>query len=354
MQPPAYFTFEADLDQLLTPISAEYPAGETLRYGDVYHRIKEARRQDDASLPQGIYVTDLKRADWKLVERLCVDALAGKSKDLQLAVWLMESWIHRYSFAGAREGLVLLRGLVEGFWPTLFPQVEGGDLEYRLSPLEWVDDKLTLALRQEPVMLPNVGDLPTYTLADKERADHLAVHSPRQHAEESGEEHPLSRARVLTSVTMTPSPFFVSLYRVSEEAREAAEALTEALRPHCGATTPGFHKLRHLLGDVGAFAHQVLREREELPGDGVNLSSQAHAERPSSGVTFKSRADAYRMLLEIAEYLSKIEPHSPTPFLLRRAVSWGSMTLLELFEELVRDDRDLAAIYELLGVKEQP
>ena len=45
------------------------------------------------------------------------------------------------------------------------------------------------------------------------------------------------------------------------------------------------------------------------------------------------------------------EPHSPTPYLVKRAVSWGDMTLTELLRELVNDDNNLKAILSLLGLK---
>ncbi len=53
-----------DLERLLNPISVEHPAGESLRYEGTYDQVRAARREDDAELSQGIYVTDLKRADW--------------------------------------------------------------------------------------------------------------------------------------------------------------------------------------------------------------------------------------------------------------------------------------------------
>ncbi len=56
------------------------------------------------------------------------------------------------------------------------------------------------------------------------------------------------------------------------------------------------------------------------------------------------------MLNDAAGYLLRIEPHSPTPYLVRRAVTWGDMTLAELFEEFVREGYDLQALCNLLGI----
>src|ERR1035438_1130084 len=101
-------------NDLLNPISAENPAGENLRYAPVYDKIKDARREDDTA-PQGEWKVERKTADWALVAKLASDAIATKSKDLQLAVWLAEAMLRREGVAGLREVLDLTRGLIETF-----------------------------------------------------------------------------------------------------------------------------------------------------------------------------------------------------------------------------------------------
>lgn len=65
----------------------------------------------------------------------------------------------------------------------------------------------------------------------------------------------------------------------------------------------------------------------------------------------RSRREAYQRLDEVADYLLQTEPHSPTPYLVKRAVSWGDLSLNELLQELVNDEHDLRAIYILLGMR---
>jgi type VI secretion system protein ImpA len=67
----------------------------------------------------------------------------------------------------------------------------------------------------------------------------------------------------------------------------------------------------------------------------------------------RSRADAYRQLEGIANFLQSIEPHSPTPYLVRRAVSWGRMPLPELMQEVLREEGDLNRLFTVLGLKPQ-
>ena len=77
-------------DDILQPISEANPGGENLRYAPVFDKIKEARRQDDDA-PQGDWQIELKVADYPLVVKLASEAIATKSKDLQIAAWLTEA-----------------------------------------------------------------------------------------------------------------------------------------------------------------------------------------------------------------------------------------------------------------------
>src|SRR4051812_45677698 len=93
-----------DLELLLQPISEENPSGESLRYSGLYDEISEARRADEV-LSQGEWQTELKVADYRKVIELAVPALSTKSKDLQIAAWLLESLIKQFGFPGLRDGL---------------------------------------------------------------------------------------------------------------------------------------------------------------------------------------------------------------------------------------------------------
>src|SRR5215470_5699024 len=119
------------LDQLLEPIPGPLPCGESLRYDGAYDEIGAARRQDDAYLSQGVWKSPVKKADWDAVEKLCIELMRTRTKDLQIAAWLAEAWLHLDRFAGIRDGLELIHELVVRFWDGLHPEVVGSDLEFR-------------------------------------------------------------------------------------------------------------------------------------------------------------------------------------------------------------------------------
>ena len=93
-----------DLAALLAPIPGPNPAGTAVRYAGDYDRIQAARQEDDPSLPQGIWQRQLKRADWDEVAALCAEALSRRSKDLQIAAWLVEAMVQRRGFLALASG----------------------------------------------------------------------------------------------------------------------------------------------------------------------------------------------------------------------------------------------------------
>jgi type VI secretion system protein ImpA len=370
-----------DKEKLLLAISPERPAGSDLRHEDTYDRIKEARREDDPSLPQGVWQVELKRADWRAVEAICLDALATRTKDLQIAVWLLEAWVHLHGIAGANAGFDLLSGLCERFWPNLYPDLEGNNLEARTAPIRWVNDRLPLALKQVPVTRPQASDVPAYTWLDWEAALHMekqAMQDPGSRKAES-EKKPL-KSRFQASVTLTPTSFYAGQVGRWDEAIEATGDFEARLSALVGDEAPSLAQFKRVLTSIRQFLAGTLAERNgDATSQGEASAAQRNGEVAEAAETaepagaadewyelggggggehireempIKSRAEAYHRLAAIADYLMKVEPHSPAPYLIKRAVHWGSMSLTDLLLELVSSPGDRGAIYGLLGIKQ--
>ena len=353
-----------DLDKLLAPISAEQPAGEWLRHGSVYDAIREARSEDDPTLARGVWQRELKRADWEKVETLAAEALETRSKDLQLAVWLLEAWLHRHGFAGAEPGLKLLTGLCEGFWDDLWPPLEDGDPEYRLSPLRWINDKLYLAFKRIPVTRPDDDRAGEHTWADWEsavRLSRVAEVDPEKAKSAAGAR--VTREKLLAAVTVTPTGIYRRADADLAAARVALAELGHVLDERCGEAAPTFGQVEATLTAIHHFVQGVLRERGDEDETDFDLPPAAagaavggiddETQRALASGPIKSRADAYRRLSEAAEYLLRTEPHSPTSYLVQRAVSWGGMSLGEVLAELLHNKADLHTVYQLLGIQEE-
>jgi type VI secretion system ImpA family protein len=345
-----------DLDELLQPIPGDNSAGESLRYEGIYDRIADARREDDPALSQGIYKSTLKRADWSTVEAICVEALAKRSKDLQIAGWLLESWLHLYGFAGVTNGLRLLAGLCENFWEDLYPSLDGGDLDGRVAPFDWIEQKLTLKLKQIPLTIPDETTHESYSYIDWESACHfenLAMKDPRALQEALAKINP-TVATFRGAVAATDRSIYVEIVEDLENAIEACASVQQIVDVKCGKEAPSLRQFKQALCVVHQLISQdlyarteemetITEEEEELPSDADSTEFELWSAGP-----IRSRADAYRRLSEAADFLLRTEPHSPTPYLVKRAVEWGTMSLPELLQQIVRNEGELNEIDRLL------
>lgn len=151
---------QIDIDALLTPFPGGNPAGDDLRYTQVHEAIKEARRSEDG-LAMGDWQREVKGADWDKVTTLAIETLTQKSKDLQIAAWLTEALTIVEGFDGLGSGLLIMAGLLEKFWDTAYPLVKDDDLEYRGAPFEFLNDKVTMCVRQ--VSLTDKRTTPGYS-----------------------------------------------------------------------------------------------------------------------------------------------------------------------------------------------
>jgi type VI secretion system protein ImpA len=137
-------------EDILSPIPGPSAAGTDLRGTPTFLAIGEALRQDD-DMPQGEWQRVRKEADYDGAIRLAAEALATKSKDVEIATWLLEALVRRDGFAGMREGLTTIHGLMDRFWDGLHPQPEDGDLYYRAGRLERLNVGLRMPVQSVPL-----------------------------------------------------------------------------------------------------------------------------------------------------------------------------------------------------------
>src|ERR1043165_4580934 len=129
-----------DIDALLLPLDGETPAGNTVPFV-LRKKMDDARKEvnpdsfaaDDPRRPEQPIV-----ADWPAIQQMTTETLASTSKDLMLAARLTEALSKRFGFGGARDGLRLLRRLVDECWDRIHPIIEEGDLEPRAALFNWL------------------------------------------------------------------------------------------------------------------------------------------------------------------------------------------------------------------------
>lgn len=350
---------DIDVATLVQPISDLLPSGESLRRGSVYDKIKEARREDDPNLAQGIWKTDVKRADWREVAKISLEALENKSKDLRIAAWLTEAWLREYGLTGAERGLRVIETLCDRFWDSLYPQIDEDDLDSRMAPIAWINDKLSMQLKLVPMTEPNTKEPEILTWQDWEKASML------ERAGQKPGEGEVSTPQFQTAVLLTPARFYRQVSTELHDLKLAAEDLEKLVDKKIGQPMAALWQFKEIIAGMANFVGSALDQKAEEEPDGEETDAAADTEEGGASIQrddpggkgvrwgpIRNRAEAYQRLSEASDYLIQKEPHSPVPHLIRRAVSWGNMTFAELVQELVQDQHNLGAIYSLLGMKQ--
>ena len=342
-----------DIEGLLNPIPGDEPAGSAPPFV-LKEFLDQARKEinpaeydpSDPTRP-----TEFKRADWQGIIEKAGEALRDSSKDLMLAARLSEALARRHGFAGLRDGLRLLRRMVEQCWDRLRPLVEEpDDLEARAAPFNWLDDsdrgsRFPVTVRCLPILSGETGalgwlDWPQITAG----------------------KGPVTAEVFEKAVVLASREHCQAVFDDLGEACAEMEALTTALAGPMGEHAPGLSTLRRAMLECHALARMILERKGPAPaaaaepeaGDAGDGSAAAPG-GDSGGFTertVRSRAQIYQRLAESADALQQIEPHSPVPYVIRWAVSMGGLSYPELMKRLVTDRNVLNELSRVLGIPE--
>jgi type VI secretion system protein ImpA len=334
---------------LLAPIPGDNPAGLYLRYEPLYEQIKEARREDD-DLPQGDWQTARKSADWALVIKLATDALANRTKDLQIAAWLTEAWLRREGFAGLRNGLQLLHDMLQQYWDTAYPGIEDDDTDMRAAPLSWVGLKFDLPVQLVPLNVAGhslVDHRVSRTVPTREEAESDSNKAETRDALIA--EGRIPQEDIERGFATSPKQWYREL--VSDI--DASLQLLHELDEFCNERfidPPSFSTLDASLNSVRQFAAQLLARKLELEPDSEPGAAVAHAGSagvlaaesagapvvaehavvntvPAANVSAGPRTaeEAAAWAGAAARVLREASPTAPAPYLMLRGLRWGEL-----------------------------
>jgi len=174
----------------------------------------------------------------------------------------------------------------------------------------------------------------------------------------------------MSSSSLTLNEFYIDLKQQLQHALLEMERFSRMLVQFDQSQEGALHHMRDLLLSIEHFVDELLvgrnvdvkfepeieteREMPSAQKPEPEMTANEHRDYQFANGPVRSRAQAYQMLAEAADYLMKTEPHSPTPYLVRRAVAWGGMTLGELLQQILRNPGELGEMYRLLGLDEIP
>ena len=363
-------------DDLLNPIPGDNPSGANLRYEKVYDQIKEARTEGEESVLGTL--SSPKKADYQLVIKLAGEALATKSKDLQLAAWLTEAHVKREGIALIAPCFKLMQDLQEQFWDTLYPEIEDGDVGMRAVPIEWAANRVANILRESPITRDGLN---SYQYKES-RAVGYEADTEYNDAKRDARAQAIKDGKVTgeefdKAFAATPKAFYVGLRDSLQSALATLEASQEFCEQKYGSDGPAFGKLRDSLAEVDQVVNSLLAEKRKTDPDPVEEEvaedqpqgpeTEDGADPPAAltkaktafAFALKSRDmvsakpadwdDAVNRIRECALFIQEERPASPSAYLLQAVVQLGEMRAQDdLAREMIRQGQLPQAIQLLL------
>lgn len=337
---------------LVHPISPDQPGGADLSLSAEFDAIAELRREDDATLAQGEWITELKVADWPGAAAACERLLRDRTQDLRVAGWWTEAVAHTQGLRGLADGLQLCAALLREQWDALHPQPDGGDLEERAGALNWLLVRVGALTQQAPVVALNRRRV---ALRDVE-----AARQRQRDGTPSPEGQPALDA-IQRGLAQAGNGAFDELLGAAQAAQAALRDLQVEADARFGDDSPAFSTankaleaavsaLRRIGRDSGLGETTVAAAPAADESDSVSTSPAAAAPPALPGV-LQSRAQALQQLRDVAAYFRRTEPHSPVAYLAEKAARWGDLPLHAWLRQVVKDDGALARLDELLGVE---
>ncbi|MBU0966369.1 MAG: type VI secretion system protein TssA [Proteobacteria bacterium] len=287
-----------DIEAILTPLTGDNPAGEYLRYSPVYDEIQEARRADDM-LDRGDWQHEIKTSDWEKVLTLSVQALTEKTKDLQIAAWLLEAMTYTEGFAGVKMGLTIITSFMQDFWEHLYPEIEDDDLEYRIGPLEFINDKLWLPIKQIPVT--DGSATPGYSWMKWQESRQVGSEKDtlnqygdvdddkKRQRQELIAEGKLTAEEFDAAVAPSSKAFYVALAEDVAVCLARFTDLDRIVDEKFGREAPRLAELKSSLEDCEQLVARILKEKREKEPDAVPEAEEVPSEATAAAEAAPAR-----------------------------------------------------------------
>ena len=144
-----------NVEDLVREISPDNPCGENLEYDPAFQEM-ERMVLSKPEQQLGDIIIPAEEPNWREVRQQAIDLLA-RSKDLRIAVYLIQALTQTHGLGGLNDGLAVLQRLLEQYWDTIYPELDeedNNDPTMRINTLISLVDPATIlqAVNDAPVV----------------------------------------------------------------------------------------------------------------------------------------------------------------------------------------------------------
>jgi type VI secretion system protein ImpA len=236
-------------ERVLTPISEQKPAGDDLRALKDWVEIRKARpNRNDLADKRDWEPANPVKTDWTTYKDIVEKAICTKSKDLELGVFLTEACGRIHGFAGIRDGVWAVKGLLTSFADRgLYPLPEEGSLEARYGKLEWMNEKLAEVVREIPITM---------------RPEPATNYSMNYRNEALRPNGMITVAEFETAVSAGTREQYESLSKEIDEARAEFGEFEQVVVAQFGPSALSFEESKHALEECSVAVASILRKKQ--------------------------------------------------------------------------------------------
>jgi type VI secretion system protein ImpA len=341
-----------DCNRVIESISSADKCGVNIRYSEdfksLYFDLKDKRnfaRNEERALPEDAEdgntdETVRLSSYWEEVNNLGLSILYSKSKDIEVLAWLCEAQLRLQGFNGLKDVFAAISSLLKSSWDELH-SVDDETVEDKLAPLAGLNGMGGEGALIQPLRLAPL--VPGFRFGNYS----LWNYQLSQRAGESRMREELQKACDAAGV----SAMAEHLASV-EQAVAALDDIAATLEDRCGREAPSMSNIRNLLLESAAAIRDLAglktsEEPSEAAANGAEASEDEHRDRDGvRGDTVRlsdqvlsgqigSREEAFELLLTVARYFRRTEPHSPMSLALETLVRRGRMDFSALLAELL-------------------
>ncbi|QDT03972.1 hypothetical protein K227x_23580 [Rubripirellula lacrimiformis] len=335
---------------LTTSLSSNSPSGVNLEYDP---RFVEMMRLSEGTREQqyGQTIIAAQGPEWNTIHQLASE-LATETRDLRVAVLLIETLTHREGLSGLADGLGLLRDWTCNFWSDIHPQLDASDNNdpfVRINSLGRLCEPERLLTMIGRIALVEAPPHVTVTVDDVRRSKGDSANIAN-----ADRPTPMEIEAAFLSLSVTE---LRQRYEVCQRADGSLCQTIEFLDQTIGTGAWDASTLMNKVAGCRDILKNQLRQRLSV-SDAIIKDVSSNTNQATSGeevrddwnpddvdhsipeitrIRVESREDAAHVLQAAIKYFEQHEPSSPVPLLLRRASRLINQDFVGIIRELAPD-----------------
>ncbi len=363
-----------DLEMLLAPFPGGDGVGVDLRtdYSPTspYQKLRDARaeaRAEERAQETSEEAEPAVPQAWREVKRLGLHCIAERSKDFEVAAWLLEALVRLDGLAGLIAGAQLATGLLERYWEPGFPQPDEDGMDIRAAPLgglsgEGADGTLMQPLRRMALFRrPDGRAVGLHLWQVAEDTEAIPDEGDNRKRRKARYEAGVPEMKALENEARVDAANLRRNALLAAQARRVWAGFGARMDARFGDMAPNTRRVADALERMQQVAARLIGPAAEDAAPAEMLAEEAAvaerepAQEPSGAVAppraMRTREDAIRQLEDIAEFFRRTEPHSPMAYTLTDAVRRARMPLPDLLAEVLPDSAARQAMLTVLGIR---